>query len=127
MHVDIKPPSGLALLHCPNAFDPKMAFQLRERNTATLEEMQDSEIAMEANLLVKRSKLKEEARDNIEKEHLTSSEVKLDILVTTMEEMMQKITMRDELLVQKHHVPLIAEEEEVVDLNHSAANLSYHR
>jgi hypothetical protein len=117
MPADIKPPPGLALLHYPDAFDPEMAFQLRERNTTTLEEMQDNAIAVEANLLVKRSKLKEEERENIEKEHLTSSEVKLDILVSTMEEMMQKIIMRDELVVQKHHVPLIAEEEEVVDPN----------
>ena len=71
--------------------------------------------------------MKVEERENIEKEHLTSSEVKLDILVSTMEEMMQKIIMRDEFVVQKHHVPLIAEEEEVVGHNHFLANPSYHR
>lgn len=82
---------------------------------------------MEANLLVKRSKLKEEARENIEKEHLTYLEVKLDISVSIMEEMMQKIIMRDKLLVQKHHVPLIAEEEKVICPNHFAANPCSHR
>lgn len=107
MPANIKPPPGLALLHYLNAFDPEMEFQLRERNTKTLEEMQDSAIAMEANLLVKRSKLKVKERENIKKENLTSSEVKLDILVSTIEEMMQKIIMRDEFVVQKHHVPLI--------------------
>jgi len=50
--------------------------------------MQDNVIGVEANMLVKRSKLKEQERKNIEKEHLTSSEVKLDILLSTMEEMM---------------------------------------
>lgn len=40
---------------------------------------------------------------------------------------MQKIIIRDEIAVQKHHVPPIAEEEEVVDPNHFATNLSYHR
>ncbi len=82
---------------------------------------------MEANLLVKRSKLKEEVRENIEKEHLTSSKVKLDISVSTMEEMMQKIIMRDKLAVQKHHVPLIAKEEEVFDPNHYPTHSNYHR
>ena len=37
--VDVRPPPGLAKLHFPEAFDPEMAFQLRERNTASLEEM----------------------------------------------------------------------------------------
>jgi len=64
-----------------------MTFQLRERNTTTLEEMQDNAIVVEANLLVKRSKLKAEEMENIEKEHLTSLKVKLNILVSTMEEM----------------------------------------
>jgi hypothetical protein len=45
-------------LHFPNAFDPEMAFQLRERNTATLEEMQNIAADVEANLSIKRSKVK---------------------------------------------------------------------
>jgi hypothetical protein len=36
MLADISPPSGLAHLHYPDAFDPEMAFQLRERNTKPL-------------------------------------------------------------------------------------------
>ena len=44
--------------------------------------------------------MKEVERENIEKEHLTSLEVVLDILVSTMEEMMQNIIMRDEFVVQ---------------------------
>jgi hypothetical protein len=62
MPADIKPPPGLALLHYPDAFDLEMAFQLRERNTTTLKEMQDSAISVEANLLIKRSKIKAEER-----------------------------------------------------------------
>ena len=72
-----------------------MEFQLRERDITTLEKMQDSSISIEANLLVKRLNLKTEERENTEKECLRSSEVKLDILVSTVEEIMQKITMRD--------------------------------
>jgi hypothetical protein len=41
-------------LHYPDAFDPEMAFQLRERNTATLEEMKNVAVDVEANLLNKR-------------------------------------------------------------------------
>ena len=54
MSVDIKPPPSLALLHYPDAFDPEMAFQLRERDTTTLKEMHENAISVEANLLIKR-------------------------------------------------------------------------
>jgi len=37
---DIKPPMGLALIKFPDGFDPNMAYQLRERDPATLEDMQ---------------------------------------------------------------------------------------
>jgi hypothetical protein len=39
MPADIRPPPRSTHLHYPDAFDPEMAFQLRERNSATLEEM----------------------------------------------------------------------------------------
>jgi hypothetical protein len=55
---DIRPPPGSTHLHFPDAFDPEMAFQLRERNTATLEEMKKIAVDVEANLLNKRSKLR---------------------------------------------------------------------
>jgi hypothetical protein len=126
MPVDIRPPPGLALLHYPDAFDPEMAFQLRERNTTTLKEMQDSAISVEAHLLIKRSKLEAEDRKNKEKEHLTSSEVKLDILASTMEEMLHKIIIREKLVVQRHHVPLITEKERVIVPKHFAAHPWYH-
>jgi hypothetical protein len=79
----IRPPPGLAHLHYPDAFDPEMTFQLRERNTVSIEEIQKVAIDVEANLLIKRSKVK-----NKEKEQLKSLEAKLDILANTMEEMM---------------------------------------
>jgi hypothetical protein len=91
MPVDIRPPPGLALLHYPDAFDPEMAFQLRERDTATLEEMKNIAVDVEANLLNKKEKLKAVKKDKIEKEHLISSEVKLDILTNTIKEVMHKL------------------------------------
>ena len=84
MPVEIKPPPRLSLLHYPDAFDPEMEFQLRERSTTTLKEMQYSAISVEANLLTKRSKIKAEERKKIAKEQLKSSEAKLDILTSTM-------------------------------------------
>jgi hypothetical protein len=115
--VDIRPPPGSAHLHFPDAFDPEMAFQLRERNTASLEEMQSIAVDVETNLLIKRSKLKDK-----EKEQLKSSEAKLDILVSAMEEMMQRINRKDELVVQRHHGPLISEKEKC----HSSQTFSVH-
>jgi hypothetical protein len=113
MLVDIRPPPGSTLLRYPDSFDPEMAFQLRERNTTTLKEMQDSAISVEANLLIKRSKLEAEDRKNKEKEQLKYSEAKLDILEKTMEEMLHRISIREKLDVQRHHVPLISEKERV--------------
>jgi hypothetical protein len=118
---DIRPPPGSAHLHFPDAFDPEMAFQLRERNTASLEEMQNIAVDVEANLLIKRSKVK-----NKEKEQLKSSEAKLDILASAMEEMMQRINRKDELVVQRHHVPLISEKEKVIVPKHFVVHPWYH-
>jgi hypothetical protein len=59
---DIRPPSGLAHLHFPEDFDPEVAFQLRERNTVTLEEIKNAAVDVEANLLSKRSKLRAEEK-----------------------------------------------------------------
>ena len=53
--VNIKPPQGLALIKFPDGFDTDMSYQLRERNSTTLEDMQKSEISVEANLLEKRA------------------------------------------------------------------------
>lgn len=55
---DIKPPPGLALFHYPDAFDLDMAYHLRERDLATIEEMQQNAVSIEANLLIKKSKSK---------------------------------------------------------------------
>jgi hypothetical protein len=118
---DIRPPPGSAHLHYPEAFDPEMAFQLRERNTASLEEMQSIAVDVETNLLIKRSKLKDQ-----EMEQLKSSEAKWQILVSTIEEMMQKINRKEELAVQRHHVPVIAEKDTVPVPKHFSAHPGYH-
>jgi hypothetical protein len=37
---EIKPPQGLALIKFPDGFDTDMSYQLEERNSTTLEDMQ---------------------------------------------------------------------------------------
>jgi hypothetical protein len=86
MPIDIRPPPGSSHLHYPDAFDPEMTFQLRERNTATLEEMQKIVVDVESNLLNIKAKLKNKEKDRIEEEQMTSSEVKLDVLANTIRE-----------------------------------------
>jgi hypothetical protein len=53
IQTDIKPPQGLALIKFLNGFDVDMLYQLRERNSTTLEDMKKSAISVEANLLEK--------------------------------------------------------------------------
>jgi len=125
MPVNIRPPPGSALLHYPEAFDSEMEFQLRERNLTTLEEMHNSAVDVEANLLIRRAKLKEEEMKNIDLEETTCLEVKLNILVSVVEEMMQKITTRNAYDVQDH-VSLI-EEKQVVDPKHFISYPRCHR
>jgi hypothetical protein len=121
MPADIRPPLGSTHLHFPDAFDPEMTFQLRERNIASLEEMQNIAVDVETNLLIKRAKVK-----NKEKEKLKSSEAKLDILASAMEKMLQRINRKDELVVQRHQVPLISEKEKVIVPKHFVAHPWYH-
>jgi hypothetical protein len=52
---DIKPTQCLVMIKFPNGFDADMSYQLRERNSTTLEDMQKSAISVEANLLAKRA------------------------------------------------------------------------
>jgi len=125
MPVNIRPPPISALLHYPGAFDPEMEFQLRERNLATLEEMQNNAVDVEAYLLIRRAKLKEEETKNIDPEESTSLEVKLEILVSAVEEMMQKITARNDYDVQAHGS--LIEEEPVADPKYFLSYPIFHR
>lgn len=57
---DMNPTPDLEVLHYPHSFDPDMAYQLRERDPTTLEEMQQNVLSVEPNLLIKKSKSKPE-------------------------------------------------------------------
>jgi hypothetical protein len=90
---DIKPPQGLTLIKFPDA---DMSYQLRERNSITLEDMQKSSISVEANLLSKRERQRTKRRVMIKEEPSTySSDAKLDSLVRAMERMMERLTVAE--------------------------------
>ena len=124
MPVEIRPTPGSDLLHYPGAFDPEMEFQLRERNIATLHEMQNSAVNVEAHLLIRRARLKEEEMKNIDSTESISLEVKLDVLVSVVEKMMGKINARNDYDVQAHG--LLIEEEQVADPKHFVSYPSCH-
>jgi hypothetical protein len=93
---EIKPPQGLALIKFPDGFDADMSYQLRERNVATLEDMQKSAISVEANLLAKRARQRSERRVTIKEEPSTSTtDSKLDSLARTIELMLERMTVSD--------------------------------
>jgi len=93
---DIKHPQGLALIKFPNGFDVDMSYQLRERNSVTLEDMQKSAVSVEANLLARRARKRTKRRVTIKEEpSMSSSDAKLDSIVRTMERMMERITIND--------------------------------
>ena len=58
----MKPPQGLALVKFPKCFDLDMAYQLRERDPQTLEDMQRGVVSAEANLIDKRARMRLEKR-----------------------------------------------------------------
>ena len=93
---DIKPPQGLALIIFPDGFDADMSYQLRERNFATLEDMQKSAVSVEENLLARRARQRTERRVTIKEYPSTSSlDTKLDSLARAMEIMMERLTIAD--------------------------------
>jgi hypothetical protein len=93
---NIKPPQGLALIKFPDGFDADMSYQLRERNPATLEEMQRCVVSVEANLLAKRARQRMERRVTIKEEPSTSYVyAKIDSLVRAMERMMERLDIND--------------------------------
>lgn len=84
---DIKPPMGLALIKFPDGFDPDMAYQLRERYSLTLEDMQKIAISIEANLLANRARTKAEKKVTIKEEAST-----LDQVLRKIEKMFDRLT-----------------------------------
>lgn len=93
---DIKPPMGLALIKFIDGFDTDMAYQLRERDPTTLQDMQKNEVSVEENLLAKRARMKTEKKVTI-KEEASSSDVKGDHILRKIEKMFDQLTIADKL------------------------------
>jgi hypothetical protein len=94
--VDIKPPQGLALIKFLDGFNADMSYQIRERNSVTLEDMHKSVVSVEANLLTRRARQRTKRRVTIKEEPtMSSSDAKLDSIVRTMERMMERLTIAD--------------------------------
>lgn len=77
--------------------------------------MQNMAVDVEVNLQIRREKLK------VEKEE------KIHILMKKTEEMMQKITMKDEIFVQNHHDTSVSQKEEVENHEQISVNSNYHK
>ena len=87
--------------------------------------MKNNAVNVEAHLLIRRARLKEEEMKNIDPEELTSLEVKLDVLVSVVEKMMDKINTRNENSVQVHRS--LIEEEQMATPKHFVSYPSCHR
>ena len=88
----MKLPPSLALLDYLDAFHPNMAYHLRERYSSTLEEMQKNVVSVEANLLIKKSQIKQEKKVTIKEDSSSSSYCKVDTLKNTTERIIDKMT-----------------------------------
>ena len=86
---NLRTPPNLALIKFSDGFDTDMSYQLRERNPPTLEEMQSIAVSVEANLLAKRARVKNEKRTT--KDETSPSDLKIDNLAKNMERLMERI------------------------------------
>jgi len=84
----LKPPVGLAMMKFPDGFNADMAYQLRERERepATMEDMQKIAVSVEANLLSRRARAKAEKKTTMKEE--SSS---MDQLLKKVEQMLERV------------------------------------
>ena len=94
MPLDLRPPPGLALIKFLYGFDTDMAFQLRERNPPTLEDMQNVAVSVEANLLAKIARVRNERRAPL-KDETSPFDKTMDALAKGMERMMDRIEVNE--------------------------------
>ena len=77
---NLRPPPDLALYKFPNGFDPDMAYQLKERAPSSLAKMQNLAVTVEANLIAKRNRARNERRTTF-KEEPSALEQNLDAII----------------------------------------------
>ena len=76
------------MINFPDGFDPDMAYQLRERDPGTLEDMQKIVVSVEANLNARRARMKAEKKVAINEEVSMSDQV-----LRKMEKMFEILTL----------------------------------
>ena len=69
----MKPPQGMALVKYLEGFDADMAYQLRDKEYNTLEDMQKGAVNIEANLIEKRERLRSEKRVTYKDDNVAST------------------------------------------------------
>lgn len=87
---NIKLPPDLALIKFLDGFDINMSYQLRERNPETLEQMQSNVVSIEANLLAKKAKMRNEKRV-VFKEETSTSYGKVYCLAKSIKRIMDRL------------------------------------
>ena len=65
---NLKPTPDSVLLKFPNGFDTDMDYQLRERNSKTLEIMKTNVVSVEVNILARKARLRNERRVTMKEE-----------------------------------------------------------
>ena len=95
---DIKPSTAATKLHYAGAFDNDFAFSLRERKSATLAAMFTDALEVEANMMAS-GKMKHRDIDRRKKEEnfpsasFSTNDVKFEMMLKTMEKLMDRLTM----------------------------------
>ena len=95
---DIKPSAATAKLHYAGDFDNDFAFSLRERKSATLAAMFTDALEVEANMMAS-GKMKHRDIDRRKKEEnlpsasSSTNDVKFEMMLKTMEKLMDRLTM----------------------------------
>lgn len=89
----IKPPPGSSQLHYVEAFDNDFSNLLREREYASLADMKNDVVKFEVNMVATKRSTMGKAILKEEEKHFSSSEVKFDTMMNTMERLMNRISL----------------------------------
>ena len=99
----------MALAKYPDGFDADMAYELRDKEYNTLEDMQKGAVSVEANLIEKKARMRAEKRVTYRDENVAStSDPNYDRLSKNMEklqQMMEKmvVTVSNQNINQNHN------------------------
>ena len=96
---DIKPSTAVAKLHYAGSFDNDFAFSLRERKSTTLAAMFTYALEVEANMMAS-GKMKHRDIDRRKKDEnfpfaSSTNDVKFEMMLKTMEKLMDRLTMEN--------------------------------